>query len=329
MTERMERIDERIAQATSQGKAAKLLKTAIKYGVIKPGWSCIDYMYYAAKHHGWESNIISGPKGTLKSNLLLQHGMAIYKDMDEVKKHFITGNGQKLFDLMQEALDHDVSIPWVGIDDIATIFPGSMYFSDRSSYSEMQSTWEASRTVINCFEASCVIKRKVAKFILEDVTGDIKCYNPVFIDHADGSYTTVKSHYDYRRWLWLRNIKDPTADLAKLVTVEDIPFPATPDAFKFDNELKEGTFFAGGKQFKGEEFFKQHAGLFGIETSDFKDYWNDRLAITKIAFKRFMELRQDTAKLKEEKKQRKLLSHDERAEINRENALRGHHPERY
>ena len=81
MTEQPPSIDNRINQAANQGKAAKLLKTAIKYGTIKPGWSCIDYMFYAAKHHGWESNIISGPKGSLKSNLLMQHGLAIYKDI--------------------------------------------------------------------------------------------------------------------------------------------------------------------------------------------------------------------------------------------------------
>lgn len=290
---------EKINQVSQNPKTAKLLRYAIKYGVIKPGWSCIDYMRYAAKHHGWESTCISGPKGTLKSNLLLQHGMALYKDMNKVKAHFVKDR-EKLLYLMAEAIEKEVSIPWVGVDDIAVLFPKSLYFSHRKMYSELQSAWEASRTVINNFECTCVIKRKVAGFILEDITGDIKCYNAIFEDLPGGRSRCLKSHYDYRRWLWLRNLKDPTQDLAKLVSVEDIPFPATPESLYLDMQLKEAEVISGGKKYKGADFYRSVACLEGICEKDFNEYWNDRLDIAKTGFKRFIAiLRESDKKLKD------------------------------
>jgi hypothetical protein len=273
-----------VNQELQKNKIARLFKTAEKYGVIKRGWSCIDYMRYAATRHGWESTCISGQKGSLKSNLLMQHGLTIYGNMADVQKHFITSRKQ-LLNLMEDAINNEICIPWVGVDDIAALFPKSLYFTHRKMYSKLQSAWETVRTVMSNFEFTCVIKRKVASFILEDITGDIKCYNPVFVND-----TPIKGHYDYRRWLWLRNLKDPTTDIAKLISVEDIPFPATPDAFKIDKELSEGIYYSGGTAYKGVDFFKNHACLMGIDRQDFREYWNERLNLTKVSFHDFASI---------------------------------------
>lgn len=300
MTQNAQTINDKINIETQKGKVAKLFKLAEKYGVIEKGWSCIDYMRHAALRHGWESTCISGPKGTLKSNLMLQHGLAMYGNMKEVKEHTITTT-KGLTDLMQYAIENEICIPWVGVDDIAAIFPRSLYFTHRKLYSKLQAAWETSRTVFANFEFSCVLKHKVASFILEDITADIKCYKPIFVNS-----TPIKAHYDYRRWLWLRSLKDPTRDIAKLITVEDIPFPATPDAFKIDKELNSGIYYSGGMAYKGEEFYKQRACLTGIETEEFRKYWNERLNIAKTSFKDFIEIMNP-----EEKKQNKETA-DER-----------------
>ena len=277
----------------NQSKSSRLIKAAIKYGVITPGWSAIDYMASAAKHHGWESTCISGMKGTLKSNLMLQHGKAIYNgNMNDVKSHFVTKR-KSLLDLIEYAIENDISLSWVGVDDIAALFPASLYFTHRKLYSTLQSSWETFRTIMNNFEFSCVIKKKVASFILDDITGDIKTYGPVIIDHEDGTCTYVKCHYDYRRWLWLRDLRDPTRDIAKLIAVEDIPFPVTPDALDFDPELKDGTFYAGGKPYTGADFYKNHACLTGIDTSFFKEYWNERLGLAKDSYSAFKGILDD------------------------------------
>jgi hypothetical protein len=306
-------IDKKINKELHKTKTQKLFKMAEKYGVIKRGWSCIDYMRHAQERNGWESTCISGPKGTLKSNLMQQHGLAIYGNMNIVRKYFVTKRKQ-LLDLMQYAIDNEISIPWIGVDDIGALFPKSLYFTHRKLYSKLQSSWETVRTVMNNFEFSCVIKRKVAGFILEDITGDIKCYNPVFVGK-----TPIKGHYDYRRWLWLRNLKDPTTDVAKLISVEDIPFPATPDAFTFDEEIKSGTFYSSGEKYTGEEFFKNHACLHGIETSDFRQYWNNRLSLTKDSFSEFASIMEhpDTKQARDKENQEERSEHARKAALAR------------
>jgi hypothetical protein len=310
----------RIESEIRKQKIQKLLRTAITLGVVHPGWSAIDYMRYSAKHHGWESTCISGTKGTLKSNLLLQHGLAIWGNLKDVLEHFITDQ-DKLFELIEYAIDNEVLLPWVGVDDIAMLFPKSLYFTKRKLYSELQSSWEAARTVFANFEFSCVIKRKVASFILEDITADIKCYKAVYLDHEDGSSECVKSHYNYRRWLWLTNYKDPTQEIAKLVTVEEIPFPATPEALRYDPELKSGTFYCGGVAYKGEDFFKNRACLSGIETADFKLYWDRRLGIAKKGFKRLKEI------MAEDKIKQAKLTPQQVSDQKREAAMARWHPE--
>jgi hypothetical protein len=282
-------MDMHIQRELQKAKAAKLFRIAEKYGVIHRGWSCVDYMRFANKRHGWESTCVSGPKGTMKSNLLMQHGLAIYGNMDAVRDHFVTTR-KKLLDLIENAINNEICMPWVGVDDIAVLFPKSLYFTHRKMYSKLQSAWETVRTVMANFEFTCVIKRKVAGFILEDITADVKCYDPIFVND-----TPIKCHADYRRWLWLRNLKDPTTDIAKLITVEDIPFPATPDAFKIDPELKSGIFYSGGEKYIGEDFFKNRACLCGIETGDFKKYWTDRLGLAKTSFHEFASILEEPA----------------------------------
>lgn len=317
-------LSQKIQSNMKKEKAKKLFEEAIKQGVIKLGWTDIDYMRYAALHRGWESTCISGPKGTLKSNLLLQHGIALWGSLEKALDYFVTDQ-PRLFELIQYAIDNEILLPWVGVDDIAMIFPKSLYFTKRKLYSEMQASWEAVRTVFANFEFSCVIKHKVATFILEDITADIKCYDPVFVDHADGTSDCVKGHYIYRRWIWGPNYKDPTQEKAKVITVQNIPFPATPEALQYDPELKDGTFYASGKTYKGAEFFRERACLTGISTSDFRKYWDKRLGLAKKGFIRLSEIMRDDAVKKAQ--QRAKLSAEELSEINRAKAMKRWHPE--
>ncbi len=257
-------------------RVGKLFEMAEKYGVIHRGFSGVDYLRYAIKNHGWESTSIGGQKGSAKSNLLLQRGYAIYQDWEKVNRHTITTKDQFI-----EILDTDQRIPWLAVDDIAALFPRSIYFTDRKLYSELQKNWETLRTIVNCFDFTATRKNKVATFILEDITGDIICYNRT---------GDLVSHYDYQRWLWLRNLKDPTDMIAKMIRVEEIPFPLTPDAFQVDRELSESDFIASGKVYHGYEFFRDRAGLLGVPRPEFKRYWDRRIALAREAHANFKRL---------------------------------------
>jgi len=267
---------EQINRELSKAKVQKLFRLAIKYGTIIPGFTAIDYLRKAARDHGWESTALVGDKGSGKSNLLLQRGFAIYQDWDKVFRHVVTERDQ-----LMNLLDTQDLIPWIGVDDIGTIFPSSLYNSDRELYTELKSSWETVRTKMSCFDFSMTRKNKVAAFILEDITGDILCFNRT---------GDIKSHYDYQRWLWLRNIKDPTKEIAKLIRVEEIMFPLIPEAFVLDAEIRSVKYIYGGREWIGEKFYKEKAFLLGVSIEQFRVYWERRLHLTETAYTRFRNL---------------------------------------
>lgn len=285
-----ETIRDKIEKQAQRAKIKKLMDIAVKYGVVKRGWTATDYMRDAVENMGWESTGITGPKGSAKSNLLLQRGFSIYEDWGLVREHTVTERDQ-FMNLLEGAIENKERIPWVGGDDIATIFPASLYFTDRKLYSELKSSWETLRTVMSNFDWTATRKNKVASFITEDITGDIITYNRV---------GEIVAHYDYRRWLWLRNLKDPTQMVAKLIAIEDIPFPLTPDSFKHDKILREGEFIVAGKVYKGEAFFRKKARLMGCPRPEFVKYWDNRLGLASTAYHRFKRIMEAT-KLKEAK----------------------------
>jgi hypothetical protein len=276
-------IHERIEKEIRKTRVSRLFATAEKYGIVHKGFTGYEYLRWAIDNHGWESHGICGPKGQAKSNLLLQRGHGILRDFSLVLENMVTKRRDFLRKL-KDAIDHDERIPWLGVDDIAVLFPASLYFSDRKVYSSLQSSWEVLRTVINCFDWTATRKNKVASFILEDITGDIICYNRI---------GELKSHYNYCRWLWLRNLKDPRKMIAKMVTIEDIPFPLIPDALECDKEIHDGRFVVGGEIYHGKDFFRKKAMLTGVERPDFRKYWNVRLGLTKQAFGGFSKLFED------------------------------------
>jgi len=294
MTLTPENMSEQLIRQASRAKVKKLIDTAVKYGTIKRGWTAADYMKDAVFNYGWESTGITGPKGSAKSNLLMQRGYIIYEKWEKVRRHMVTTREQFL-NLLEDAIENEYRIPWLGVDDIATIFPSSLYFTDRKLHSELKSAWETLRTVMSNFDWTATRKNKVASFITEDITGDIITYN---------RRGEIIAYYDYRRWLWLRNLKDPTQMIAKLISVEDIAFPLTPDSFKIDKTLSTGNHVIGGETYAGLEYYKNKVRLTGVPRAEFVLYWNQRLGLAKDAYQRFRKVVEES-KIKEEKKAEK------------------------
>ncbi len=274
----------------NRGKAKKLLDFAVKYGVVKLGWTATDYMRYAIENYGWESTGITGLKGSAKSNLLLQRGYAIYHDWKMVFAHTFTTIDYFLA-LLEDAIENRKRIPWVGGDDIGTIFPRSLYFTDRKLYSELKSAWETTRTVISNFDWTATRKNKVASFITDDITGDIISYNRV---------GDLYAHYDYRRWLWQRDYKDPNEMIAKLIAIEDSRFPLTPLAIEHES-LTKHTYLVCGVEYTGKKYFEK-ADLLGVPKEQFVNYWEHRLELASASYKKFKKIIQ-ASRLKDEKKQ--------------------------
>ena len=222
--------------------AKKLFDVAIKYGVVHLGFSHIDYLRYAIENIGWECTAITGIKGTAKSCLLLQSGYAIYQDWDIVLEHMPLKPSE-----FGDIINQKGRIPWIGWDDIATHLPRTLYFTDRETWDELSKNWETYRTKISNFECTATRKGKIVGFILEDLTGDIKCFNRT---------KDIKSHYEYWRWLWLDDQKHPDKEKAYRINIEQLPFPLTPEALNYDHEFHQ-TFIVGGIEKSGKVFFKE------------------------------------------------------------------------
>lgn len=281
----------------NRGKAAKLLEFAVKYGVVTLGWTATDYMRYAIENYGWESTGITGLKGSAKSNLLLQRGYAIYKDWKKVFTHTFTTIDYFLA-LLEDAIENRKRIPWVGGDDIATIFPRSLYFTDRKLYSELKSAWETTRTIISNFDWTATRKNKVASFITDDITGDIIAYNRV---------GDLYAHFDYRRWLWQRDYRDPNEMIAKLIAIEDSRFPLTPLSLQHES-LNKHRYLVCGVEYVGCDYFER-CDLGGVPREEFVNYWDHRLELANASYKRFKKIIQ-ASRAKDEKKDVQL-SRDE------------------
>jgi hypothetical protein len=62
MTEIPSNINDRIQKELNKKKVAKLFQIAEKYGVVKRGFTAIQYLRYAIKNYGWESHAITETK---------------------------------------------------------------------------------------------------------------------------------------------------------------------------------------------------------------------------------------------------------------------------
>jgi len=254
--------------------ARKIFREAQKQGVVYPGYCGVDYMRHAIDIFGWECTTIDGVKGSAKSCQMQQRGYAIYQDWDTVEQYTV----MEPEDFMN-IMDERGRIPWIGWDDITVHLPRSLYFTDRELWAELSKNWAAYRTKLNCFDCTTPRKDRVASFILEDLTGDITCFN---------RYKDMVSHYDFQRWMWQRDFKDPKKKHPTPIQIEPATaFPLTPGAIKISPELKQGTIVVGGVEIPKLEFYTlEKSGLIGMPRPRFRKYWKRRLELANQAAKR-------------------------------------------
>jgi len=254
----------------------KLFQASVRYGVLHLGYSLVDYLRHAIDNYGWECIPIGGVKGEAKSNLLLQTGYAIFEDWDAVHEYTVM-EPEDFLNILDQRGRH----PWVGWDDITAHLPRSLYFTDRELWAELQKNWALYRTKMNCFVCTAPRKNRIATFILEDITGDIICFNRVGLD--------IKSHFDFQRWMWQRDLKDPKSMVARPIQVESIPFPLTPDAWKIDKEMQAQKIRIDGVTYSGADFYEK-VSLMGVPRREFKKYWKRRIELADKASADFREL---------------------------------------
>ena len=160
-------------------------------GFFEPGWDVEDYMRFACENYGWENFPIWGIKGSKKSNRLMWYLYSVYQDWDLVHKYMVM---QPLE--LTRLLKDKGRIPMIGWDDIAAWFDSQLYFENRTLYTKVKRCWTLMRTKLNVFACTLPRKDELARFILNDITGELFCSPKLF--------------YTYDRWTWEKNLKDPT-----------------------------------------------------------------------------------------------------------------------
>jgi len=245
------------------------LNAAIELGYIVEGWYIEDYCRDAIENHGWESLCIWGPKGSLKSNLMLQLGYLIYKDWDLVLNHVVFRPRDFI-----RITEGEGRIPCIMWDDIGVHLPRTLYFTDRKLWSRLKSNWDAFRPKLSVFLCTTPRKEKVASFIIDDLSGE------VLLGKRVGEVLINK--YDFQRWLWQFDFIKPTKSRFSMVQVEKEPLPGTP---KLSYGLKD----------------KLERVLPGIPTDVFQRYYAERIELANEA--RLKLARQVRDLVEEEKEQ--------------------------
>jgi len=217
------------------------LERAIELGYVVQGWTLEDYIRDSIEHYGWESIVIWGPKGSGKSNFLLQIGYMVYQDWNKVLNHIVFSP----MDFIRITKDPG-RIPWLGWDDIAAYLPRSLYFTNRALWSAFKQNWDTFRTKLNSFVCTSPLKSKIASFILEDLSGEI------FMNRRVGE--GLSTIYDFQRWMWSLDFTNPLKENFDIIRVDKQALPFTPEV---------------SANYKTR--------LPGVPTEVFKTYWERRM----------------------------------------------------
>ena len=132
------------AQASlSRVSRSKIVKTAITYGLIIPGWTLEDYIRDAAAKGGYATVQIWGEQGSGKSNRLLQEGYWVYQDWDRVLENILFKPSAFVSKL--KAIPKGKRVPWIGWDDIGCHMPSSTFRTDINQYQAVDAVWTVLR----------------------------------------------------------------------------------------------------------------------------------------------------------------------------------------
>ena len=175
----------------STGKALPpKIQLAAWDGYWQPGWEIGHYVLHAPKVKGWECIILWGIKGSFKSNREAWLAWIPYRNWDNVWDSFVM-----IPEEFTELVRQPGRIPVLVWDDVAAWLDSAMYFDNRDLYLKIKRYWQLLRTKISVFICSAPHKGKIAGFIIDDITSEMHC--------------SPRSIYNYNRWAWQMNYKDP------------------------------------------------------------------------------------------------------------------------
>lgn len=201
------------------------LELAKELGVYRDGWRFIDYLLDAAPKEKWVCTIISGEKGSGKSNTLLQHGYSVFhgydarddegrgiiedwNDMDAWKTtlHYICYRPNHFGKLIDESLKEGTARSWIGWDDIGIHLSTILYSTDRRKWETFATNWVGFRGLLSIFECTAPNKGDVINFIRKDMNYHVEL--------------SERQNIDIYRWFKRGNWDDPMKDFNMRIDIE-------------------------------------------------------------------------------------------------------------
>lgn len=150
---------------------SQIVRTAIRFGLIIPGWTLEDYIRDAAKEGKYVTTAVWGEQGAGKSNRLLQHGFWVYQDWDKVLKNLVF----KPMELKTKlrSIPKGRRFPWIGWDDVGVHYTNMSFRTKIDEYVAIDAVWTSLR--VKCSVVTLTIPNitRLAKNLKDNVSHEV------------------------------------------------------------------------------------------------------------------------------------------------------------
>ena len=194
-----------------------LLRQAVDFGYVHLEWEYDDYCRAAVfgepdasiKGAGWENTVVWGKQGGGKSNLALQFGYEVYQDWDVVLRRLVLQQMDAV-SFYKETRAAGRRMPWIGLDDITTIFPKQLWFLSRKKFILLQQFIATVRMRFSNIVSTTPLPQNLISSLAENVTFEIV----VFPSHS----------YMVERYAWLPSAEKAVVSNLRKILVEYTSF---------------------------------------------------------------------------------------------------------
>jgi hypothetical protein len=130
-------------QAETYSTRSEIVRAAIGFGLVKPGWTLQNYIERAAEEGQYATVAIWGEQGSGKSNRLLQEGHWVYGDWDKVLENIVF----KPLELKAKlkSIPKGSRYPWIGWDDVGVHYTSNAFRTDIEGYEAIDVVWTSLR----------------------------------------------------------------------------------------------------------------------------------------------------------------------------------------
>jgi len=150
---------------------SQIVRTAIRFGLIIPGWTLEDYIREAAEFGKYATVSIWGEQGAGKSNRLLQQGFWVYQDWDKVLKNLVF----KPLELKAKlkSIPKGRRFPWIGWDDVGVHYTNMAFKTNIDEYVAIDAVWTSLR--VKCSVVTLTIPNisRLAKNLKDNISHEV------------------------------------------------------------------------------------------------------------------------------------------------------------